>query len=572
MGIRVALSPYPLSSTERRRLEDALGEPLEYRSVTELRRLPLTRMVRSLRPADAVGCLLVLTDPSAAPLLPMLHAIAAAAGYRRVAAVRPDDRPQPLPAWRMPQSLAALVGASASNARAIQVARRELTALLGRERLELQLGAGQRVLYLSANLWFGVTAGGSVGHIAGVANGLAAAGYEVEIAAMSIPPLLVSGVRPMALRPPVALGVPFEANGYRFTRDIVRQLRPTLSTHRATFLYERLAASSYAGVMLSRTTATPLVLEYNGSEAWVARHWGRALRYHDLAVAAEDVCLRHAHLVVTVSEVLRDELLERGVPDERVVAYPNCIDPAIFDPGRFDAADRGRLRRSLGIPAEATVVTFVGTFGKWHGVDVLARAIASLVAADESWLERNAVRFLLVGDGLKSAEVSAILSADERCGRFVVKAGLVPQPDAPAYLSTSDIVVSPHVRNPDGSRFFGSPTKLFEYMAMAKPIVASDLDQIGDVLRPGLRVEALPAYGPGPNSGELAVLAPPGEVEALARAIRFLVERPEWRAVLGANARARALQRYTWRDHVAAILERLHEVLAPTRLRETAEV
>jgi glycosyltransferase involved in cell wall biosynthesis len=101
-------------------------------------------------------------------------------------------------------------------------------------------------------------------------------------------------------------------------------------------------------------------------------------------------------------------------------------------------------------------------------------------------------------------------------------------------------------------------------MAMAKPIVASDLDQIGSVLRPGLPVEALPAHGPRPDSGELAVLAEPGDVEALALGIRFLVERPEWRTVLGANARARALQRYTWRDHVAAILERLHEVLGPS--------
>ncbi len=59
------------------------------------------------------------------------------------------------------------------------------------------------------------------------------------------------------------------------------------------------------------------------------------------------------------------------------------------------------------------------------------------------------------------------------------------QSEAPTYLAISDIVVSPTVPNPDGSPFFGSPTKLFEYMAMGKPIVASDLDQIGEVLTPG---------------------------------------------------------------------------------------
>ena len=48
----------------------------------------------------------------------------------------------------------------------------------------------------------------------------------------------------------------------------------------------------------------PLVVEYNGSEVWVARHWGRSLRYEHLALQAEEVLLRHAHVVVTVSDVL----------------------------------------------------------------------------------------------------------------------------------------------------------------------------------------------------------------------------------------------------------------------------
>src|SRR5206468_9930424 len=60
--------------------------------------------------------------------------------------------------------------------------------------------------------------------------------------------------------------------------------------------------------------------------------------------------------------------------------------------------------------------------------------------------------------------------------------GLVPQGEAPSYLAAADVLLSPHVANPDGTRFFGSPTKLFEYMAMGRAIVASELEQIGEVL------------------------------------------------------------------------------------------
>ena len=126
---------------------------------------------------------------------------------------------------------------------------------------------------------------------------------------------------------------------------------------------------------------------------------------------------------------------------------------------------------------------------------------------------------------------------------IAVLAGLVPQDDAPLYLAASDVLVSPHVPNADGSPFFGSPTKLFEYMAAGKTIVASDLDQIGDVLR-----------------GGLAILVRPGDEADLARGLREAVASPGLRAELGARARARVLERYTWGHHVDAVLEALARV------------
>jgi glycosyltransferase involved in cell wall biosynthesis len=299
----------------------------------------------------------------------------------------------------------------------------------------------------------------------------------------------------------------------------------------------------------------PLIAEYNGSEAWVSRHWGRALKFHDLAVEAEKVMLEHADLVVTISDVLRVELRSRGVPEHRIVMYPNCIDPEMFDPARFPDAEREALRARHGVSRDDLVVMFVGTFGQWHGAEVLAHAIAILAKRDPDWLDRHRVRFMLVGDGEKMRDVRARLEGVDP--RFYVLTGLVPQLEAPRYLASADVLVSPHVPNPDGSRFFGSPTKLFEYMAMNKAILASNLEQIGEVLSPSLPVSQLPERAPQTGDQALAVLTTPGNVEDVVTGLRYLVERPEWRAKLGSNARTAALGRYTWDHHVEAILNGL---------------
>ena len=98
-------------------------------------------------------------------------------------------------------------------------------------------------------------------------------------------------------------------------------------------------------------------------------------------------------------------------------------------------------------------------------------------------------------------------------------------------------------------------------MAMAKGIVASDLDQIGQVLKNSLRVEDLPAEVPNGSETDLAVLTPPGDRDGLVQGIRFLVRQPQWRRLLGRNARREALTHYTWDKHVGAILQALSVTL-----------
>src|SRR5262249_53598361 len=140
--------------------------------------------------------------------------------------------------------------------------------------------------------------------------------------------------------------------------------------------------------------------------------------------------------------------------------------------------DGRSVRERLGL-AGATVVGFIGTFGPWHGAEILSRAFAALLSAHPELRPR--LRLLMIGDGARMAAVRAIVD-ESGVGDAVVFTGLVPQDEGPRYLAACDVLASPHVPNPDGTPFFGSPTKLFEYMAMGKAIVASNLDQIGEVL------------------------------------------------------------------------------------------
>ena len=543
-----------MSAAYRARVSRAFGDDFEIAVLSEMRRSSTFGLLAALRRVRAREGLVFLEDGGSTPLAPALKLLISLSGCSRLGIV--DDTLRP--SWFSRVSglleapaLAWATGAGLWSALLCYVELRRL----GRAayRTPPHAGSLQRAAFLRTNLWFGLKAGGSVGHIAGVINSLVRRCEHVDVLTRDPLPTIGPGADITLVPGARHHGYPYELNYYSYHRRFVARAAGILRRTRPGFLYHRLSLGSYAGVSLARTLGVPLVLEYNGSEVWVASHWGTPLRFPALARLAEDVPIMHADVITTVSDVLGDELRGRGVPAERIVVHPNGVDPAIFDPERFTAEDRNAIRARHGIGHDDVVCTFVGTFGRWHGVVLLAEAIRALVSSDASWVGAHRVRFLLVGDGMY---MSAVRQTIGECAH-VTLTGLVPQESAPAYLAASDILLSPHVPNPDGSRFFGSPTKLFEYMAMSKAIVASDLEQIGQVLQPSARASALP---PSLPSDTVAILTTPGSAEELLTAIRFLVPNRDIRDQLGRNARKRVLDRYTWDHNVSAVLGRMREL------------
>jgi glycosyltransferase involved in cell wall biosynthesis len=553
----VALVAYPISGNYRKQLEGLFGEPVSYLTVAELRSKPVLQMVRQLRSLGAERVLIPLEDENSNALLPLLSALSAVCDVRIVEVV--DSNLQRRRLHRAAALRSLFQSGVASVAGAVDALRCwfELERFLRRERQKARPTSGE-VLYLKTNLWFGIKAGGSVGHVSGVINAIMRRGFGLAVLAVERPVMIQESASFERIAPPSVYGIPSEVNLYRFQRSFYDQARRILAAVRPSFVYQRLSLGNYVGVQLARALKVPLVIEYNGSEVWVQKHWGSSLKLGKLALRAEEACLRHAHVVVTISDVLRNELVERGVEPARIACYPNCIEPEVFDPERFSKEQIYDLRRSYQIAEHAKVITFIGTFGMWHGVDVFAHSIVELVRSHRDLLERTKSHFLLVGDGQKLPEVQKILAV-EGVERFVTLSGLVPQHLAPLHLAASDIFVSPHIANADGSQFFGSPTKLFEYMAMAKPIIASDLEQIGQIFKGSPHVSALKG-GRDLPADAVALMTRPGNVQDLVDGIRLLLENPKWGGRLGKASREEALSKYTWDDHVSLIFDTLNKV------------
>ena len=395
-----------------------------------------------------------------------------------------------------------------------------------------------RVAYVLPNVVTMGTSGGGVTHVTGVINGLRKNGSEVMVYSALPVPHFDSRTKVMK-RP--RWNLLREADTLYYSWSLPHLLRADFEHTRPSFIYQRHMRYAYAGAWLARCTGVPLVLEFNGFEEWVAQHWDPA-RFLEWIRIAEGVSIHAATLIVVVSSPLKKMLVERGIAESRILVNPNGVDSDLFQPGCAGHAKRS----DYGIADGEIVITFVGTFSYYHGVRFLAAAIASM-SAEQLQNAGGRLRFLFIGAGLFWDEIKHALRAQIQDGTAIML-GTVAHDQVPALLDISDIMVAPHEPLPDGTPFFGSPTKIFEYMAMGKAIVASRLEQIAEVL----------------EDGRTAKLVAPGNAEELAAAILQLAGDAAQRGRLGAAARSEALAHHTWQAHAARILERVRLMaLAP---------
>ena len=371
-----------------------------------------------------------------------------------------------------------------------------------------------RILFLALDVDLAGLKGDAV-HVRELARFLAERGNQVDVVAAS--PL--AGETPPNVRVHVRPDAP-DLTMVRFCVRIARDVR-------ASAVYERRLSPKIAfGV--SRLAGIPFVVEVNGSEEELAVQGRERPALYPARLWARRRMFRRAARVVAVTAPLGDEIRRRyGLPRERVVVIPNGVDGTLFAP-----RDRDRARTDLRFPPGHWIL-FVGNLAPWQGLDTLLAAIAILRKEDP------AARAAIVGEGPSRADLG------RRCRELGVEdvttfRGAIAHREIPAYIAASDVCVLPSARRMN-ERVGRSPLKLFEYMACARPVVASDIPGVRDVVE---------------RSGG-GVLVPPDDPGALSAALVRLLCQPKAAREMGEQGRRYVLTERTW----ARTAERVESVL-----------
>ena len=214
---------------------------------------------------------------------------------------------------------------------------------------------------------------------------------------------------------------------------------------------------------------------------------------------------------VTITEGLKKELERRFGFRSRIVVAPDGTSAATDPDSRSPIPDPR---------SPAFTIGYAGHVYPWKGVDLVIQAVAAL----------QDTRGLIIGGHEKEPDLARVkaLAAQLNCASRITFTGLIPPAEVPARLREADVVTLPNPRSAISSEFT-SPLKLFEYMASGRPIVASDLPSLREVLR----------------HDENALLVEPGNPQALVAGIQRIKDDPALGPRLAEQARADVAQ-FTW--------------------------
>jgi glycosyltransferase involved in cell wall biosynthesis len=290
------------------------------------------------------------------------------------------------------------------------------------------------------------------------------------------------------------------------------------------------AASNYSNALIALAlrdaTGIPVVYEVRGfwEDTWLSRHAAtqdlRASDRYQCSRALETHCMQAADLVVTLGEAMREEIIGRGVAGDKIIIVPNGVSKEFLQP----LPDAAQLKRDLGIEPGEYVVGLVSSLVAHEGIGTLLEAVKILG-------DRGVrTRALIVGDG---PERGALQRQAATLGLDAIFTGRVPMARVRDYHAVLDVFVVPRTR--DRVCQLVTPLKPVEAMASGLPVVVSAVRALGEIV----------------NDKVTGIQAPPQDAVALADTLQELLASPQFRKMLGDNAREWVARDRTW-EHNAA--------------------
>lgn len=385
-----------------------------------------------------------------------------------------------------------------------------------RKKRKLVTDENRNILYIATQRYVSKTIGGHVSHIGSVIKSFENLGWRVflvspgEFPDLDCEKMVVKPFKDNFL-PPSFTEMLYDFYVTFRTMKIINKINPA-------FIYQRHGNYHLAGVIISFFTGVPYILEVNGIIPCEKEYWGIVPQWTiDLFSPYEKISLKNAARISAISLEIKETLTEAGIEPEKVFLNPNGVDSAMFSPGQEAAKE---IREQLGID-KYTVVGYAGTFDNYHGVDTIAETVKSITNR-----YKNSA-FLLMGDGLLHKSVEESLS--DIVGRErVIFTGKIDFRLMPAYLEACDILMYNGGRGKTG--FYFSPIKLFEYMAMEKPVISYNLGQMSRVIENGVD----------------GVLVDPSSIEAYIKGMEYLIENPQLWEKMGKEARRKVAESFTW--------------------------
>ncbi len=280
--------------------------------------------------------------------------------------------------------------------------------------------------------------------------------------------------------------------------------------------------NAQVSLIAARQMGLPVVYEMRGflEETWRSAGGSDQSDFYRWSRESETLCMNSSDAVVALSAAMAEDIVARGVDAARVTIVPNSVPEAFIRP----LLDGVGMRARLGIGTKDTVFGTVSTLNYYEGLDT---TIAALDSADD-----EGIVLLIVGDG--PARPSLERQADS-LGRRVIFTGRVPHALVRSYLAAFDVFIVPRRSTP--VTVLVPPIKPLEAMAVGKPVLASDLPPLVEIVQPGIFGEIVPAGDPVAWAEAMMALryAPEHVRDLGTRAARYVARERTW---------ARAADRY----------------------------